>query len=1583
MKEYHATKRWTKLLSWLLAATLLFSNLETAAFVQAAAGDNVISIQTAEDLAKIGTDSQYPMNGDYILEADIDLSNSNWTPMGGYIGNKGTCNPEEANVFSGTFDGQGHVISGMTINLSGSIYQENKYGQVGLFSVIGSNNGSDYAEVKNLIFTDVNIYTDFSDGLAAIGTLAGEVNGYANVSGIAVLNGSLNINRSGVCDTVGAGGIIGECRTQDAIGNGNISVTNCYNGADIVSNGKIRELIYAGGIIGRVAKSNCKSISQCVNTGIVQFGGDDAYGISAAEGMNAQYLSTLTDSYFLSDFEQMSLGGTTPISRADMTSGVLPGNLSGENWRAEQGCYPVPAFCYDSSAAGMIYLSGLSLAFAEGETASSVKTEIVLPQVLGEQAITWSSSDPNVLTVAEGKATAHPEDIGTNTTVVLTAQTANGYSRNFKLVVQTANEQVAAFDQGYAQVGVPLTVSVSNTEGMVLNYQWSVDGQNITNNSNSYTPSKEDLEKFISVVVTAGDSNIHWNLSIYCSELPVIYVDTNDGREINSNTVAQDAVMKIQGNAEFQDPSTWYQGATTIRGRGNSTWSFSQQYGLKKPYKLKLDTKANLLGLGTGTNKHWVLLSNIIDHTNMRNELAYNFSRDIGMEVSMGTTNVVLILNGTYQGIYELSEHVRVGKARVNVTDWEGIADDIAKAICKKVTTLDRSALETAMEEDFSWMSGSFQYQGNTYNIADYYTQPIPEFTGGFLLDMDFRSAQGQYQDKFVTTFQTTNGIPMFFRSPEFAKTSSEMVDYARNYMNAYEAAIASADFTTDYNGETVHYTDLFDMDSLLQYWLLCEYVNNWDSMKNSTYLYKDLEGKAKMGPAWDYDWAWGNINMYSMTGPFVYDNWHTTLTGMDAGNGGFAEQAYQKRQWNRYLVKDPYFVTKAYEFYKKYRPTVIEDMIKENGVIDTLTQKYQKASEANDDKWSYSYNLYGGKAFVDGNVVDTQSQNYNEAVASMKTFIQKRVDWLDQQFTSVEGLYSSLGNQVSDKISVSVKEAEDGTVTAQAEVKDSSAAFVTFLVNGKKVLVDNSANIPVSNGKASAAIDLAMLETAEGALNTVEVLGVNQSKDYISGVMNFVTFTKGLTEPEPGPGDDKPTPKPEVLKGTVTITSSRSGEISYPGDTLSAAIANTNNSGKFSYQWYAGETAIAGATKDSYVLTAQEVGKKVSVKVTSSVETGTIQGMYEGTVQESPSEPTPKPEELKGSVTVTSDRGGDFSYPGDTLSAAVTNTNNSGDFSYQWYADKTAIKGATKDSYKLTEEEIGKKLSVQVTSSVETGTIQGVYEGTIEDPTIVPGPIPEDLTGKVMVTSSRSGKVSYPGDKLSAAVKDTNNTGKLKYQWYADKTAIKGATKSSFTLTTKQIGKKLTVQVTSTMESGGIKGTYSGTIKKKPVKATKITLSVKSKKLYAYQSFQLKATVTPKAASQKVKYSTSKSSVATVSSTGKVTAKAPGTAKITVKAQDGSGVKAVCTITVNKPVIKVSGKSTVKPKKSITLKAKLYGLKGKITWKLDAKGKKLLKLNKKSGSTVKLTAGKKTGTAKLTVTCGKKKVTKTIRVKK
>ena len=68
-----------------------------------------------------------------------------------------------------------------------------------------------------------------------------------------------------------------------------------------------------------------------------------------------------------------------------------------------KGCYPYPGFCFASSAAGEIYLSGLSLSFAEGESAAGVKTSFGLPEQLGEAAIRWSSSNPQVLKVEMGR----------------------------------------------------------------------------------------------------------------------------------------------------------------------------------------------------------------------------------------------------------------------------------------------------------------------------------------------------------------------------------------------------------------------------------------------------------------------------------------------------------------------------------------------------------------------------------------------------------------------------------------------------------------------------------------------------------------------------------------------------------------------------------------------------------------------------------------------------------------------------------------------------------------------------------------------------------------------------------------------------------------------------------------------------------------------------------------------------------------------------------------------------------------------------------------------------------------------------
>ncbi len=77
----------------------------------------------------------------------------------------------------------------------------------------------------------------------------------------------------------------------------------------------------------------------------------------------------------------------------------------------------------------------------------------------------------------------------------------------------------------------------------------------------------------------------------------------------------------------------------------------------------------------------------------------------------------------------------------------------------------------------------------------------------------------------------------------------------------------------------------------------------------------------------------------------------------------------------------------------------------------------------------------------------------------------------------------------------------------------------------------------------------------------------------------------------------------------------------------------------------------------------------------------------------------------------------------------------------------------------------------------------------------------------------------------------------------------------------------------------------------------TKISLSRKIKSLYGSDTFTLEATVTAKAPSKEVRWSSADKSIATVSASGKVTAKGKGIVKITAKAHNGA--TASCLVTV------------------------------------------------------------------------------------
>ena len=89
-----------------------------------------------------------------------------------------------------------------------------------------------------------------------------------------------------------------------------------------------------------------------------------------------------------------------------------------------------------------------------------------------------------------------------------------------------------------------------------------------------------------------------------------------------------------------------------------------------------------------------------------------------------------------------------------------------------------------------------------------------------------------------------------------------------------------------------------------------------------------------------------------------------------------------------------------------------------------------------------------------------------------------------------------------------------------------------------------------------------------------------------------------------------------------------------------------------------------------------------------------------------------------------------------------------------------------------------------------------------------------------------------------------------------------------------------------------------------KAVEVTEITLDKTSASINKGETIALNATITPaEATSKNVIWTTSNSAVATISSTGVVKAVGGGTATITCAAQNGSGVKATCNITVKVPI--------------------------------------------------------------------------------
>jgi spore coat protein CotH len=144
--------------------------------------------------------------------------------------------------------------------------------------------------------------------------------------------------------------------------------------------------------------------------------------------------------------------------------------------------------------------------------------------------------------------------------------------------------------------------------------------------------------------------------------LPVITINTHEGRPVTSKAVYMDADLEIR---DLQRDTYNLKTPVQIRGRGNTTWN-----ALKKPYRLKFPKKTALFGYEKA--KNWVLLANYQDTTLLLNSIAFELGRRFGFPFTPHYTHVEVVLNGRYEGSYVLTEQVSVGPGRVAIDEDGG-----------------------------------------------------------------------------------------------------------------------------------------------------------------------------------------------------------------------------------------------------------------------------------------------------------------------------------------------------------------------------------------------------------------------------------------------------------------------------------------------------------------------------------------------------------------------------------------------------------------------------------------------------------------------------------------------------------------------------------------------------------------------------------------------------------------------------------------------------------------------------------------------------------------------------------------------
>ena len=424
------------------------------------------------------------------------------------------------------------------------------------------------------------------------------------------------------------------------------------------------------------------------------------------------------------------------------------------------------------------------------------------------------------------------------------------------------------------------------------------------------------------------------------TNLPIVWV------EVRGQTIDRYERMKIidngQGQLNYADTVAHpgqridYQGHIALRYRGNSTYNDSP----KKPYSfrtldgpMKYASKQKVKILGMGRDDNWALLAPYADKSMMRDLLTYELMRP-WMEFTPQGRYCELFVDGTYYGVYILSEVVSKGRHRLDLLKPRDEGEDL---------------------------------------------------TGDYLLEVDCND-EVTYTSRYHPVSST--GVPykdrhilIQYKYPNHDKLDDRQLAYIHGCINRMEAALASPGYSDPETG----YRRYLDVESFIDYQIATELGHNVDGYRLSGKFYKrrdDVDGRFKMA-IWDTNLAYGNCDRC--------DGWRTDTWVYQSNDVLYrAGEVYLVPFWWYRLNSDEAYTAQLKARWAQMRAANLSEdrvMASVDSLASVLTS--HGAEARNSQAWPRWGQYVWPNYYV--------AKDFNDEVAYIKRWLHDRIAWMDQ----------------------------------------------------------------------------------------------------------------------------------------------------------------------------------------------------------------------------------------------------------------------------------------------------------------------------------------------------------------------------------------------------------------------------------------------------------------------------------------------------------------------------------------------------------------------------------------------------------